>query len=150
MSEEGMSQALCQSTRPRSREEIETPPRMATNRRRSPRLRVGEQSASALAKQTGCRPGQSCYVRPMRIPGAVIVLSSALSIVAFAQPASPTLKLVSTAWPPFTNAAGQPRFALDLVEAAFGRFGITANTTIVDPGQFTPSLLGTEYDGSAA
>src|SRR3982751_1009782 len=30
------------------------------------------------------------------------------------------LKLVSTAWPPFTNAPKQARFALDLVEAALG------------------------------
>jgi polar amino acid transport system substrate-binding protein len=86
----------------------------------------------------------------MRIWWAVVVLSSALSIVAMAQPTSPPLKLVSTAWPPFTNATGQTRFALDLVEAALGRFGVTAKTTIVDAGQFTPSLLGAEYDGSAA
>ena len=37
-----------------------------------------------------------------------------MSLVLSAQTAP--LKLVSTAWPPFTNAAGQPRFALDLVE----------------------------------
>ena len=60
------------------------------------------------------------------------------------------LRLVSTAWPPFTNAAGQPRFALDLVEAAFSRIGLSANTTIVDAGQFTASLLNGPYDGSAA
>ena len=51
------------------------------------------------------------------------------------------LTLVSTAWPPFTNAPGQPRFALDLVEAALGRIGLSAKTTIVDAAQFTPSLL---------
>ena len=84
------------------------------------------------------------------IPATVIVVSAALSIVVVAQPASQPLKLVSTAWPPFTNAPGQPRFALDLVEAALERFGMTAKTTIVDPGQFTPSLLSAEYDGSAA
>ena len=37
--------------------------------------------------------------------------------------------------------AGQPRFALDLVEAALGRIGVNANTKIVEPAQFTPSLL---------
>jgi polar amino acid transport system substrate-binding protein len=58
--------------------------------------------------------------------------------------------LVSTAWPPFTNAAGLPRFALDLVENALGRTGLTVNTTIVDAPQFTASLLSHQFDGSAA
>ena len=60
------------------------------------------------------------------------------------------LKLVSTAWPPFTNPAGQPRFALDLVETALQRTGITTQTTIVAPVAFTAALLSGEYDGSAA
>jgi polar amino acid transport system substrate-binding protein len=60
------------------------------------------------------------------------------------------LTLISTAWPPFTNAAGQPRFALDLVEAALGRFGVTARTTIVTAAEFTPALLSGRFDGSAA
>jgi polar amino acid transport system substrate-binding protein len=60
------------------------------------------------------------------------------------------LRFVSTAWPPFTNAAGQPRFALDLVEAALGRIGITATTSIVEADQFTTALLTGPYDGSAA
>jgi polar amino acid transport system substrate-binding protein len=60
------------------------------------------------------------------------------------------LTLVSTAWPPFTNAAGQPRFALDLVEAALGRVGLTARTTIVTNAEFTPALLSGRFDGSAA
>ena len=63
---------------------------------------------------------------------------------------STTLRLVSTAWPPFTNQAGQPRFALDLVEAALGRIGITSTTTIVDASKFTPALLQGDFDGSAA
>lgn len=60
------------------------------------------------------------------------------------------LRLVSTAWPPFTNAPGQPRFALDLVETALGRIGVTTTTTIVDAAQFTPALLTGQFDGSAA
>jgi len=64
-------------------------------------------------------------------------------------PAAP-LRLVSTPWPPFTNEPGQPRFALDLVEAALGRIGLTAKTTIVEPARFTPALLSNVYDGSAA
>ena len=60
------------------------------------------------------------------------------------------LRLVSTAWPPFTNQPGQPRFALDLVETALGRIGVTSTTTIVEAAQFTASLLKGDFDGSAA
>jgi polar amino acid transport system substrate-binding protein len=75
------------------------------------------------------------------------VACAALAIGLSAQ--SP-LTLVSTVWPPFTNAPGHPRFALDLVEAAFGRIGVTAKTTIVDATQFTASLLDPSFDGSGA
>ena len=60
------------------------------------------------------------------------------------------MRLVSTPWPPFTNAAGKPRFALDLVETALGRVGLKAETTIVEPAQFTAALMSDRYDGSAA
>jgi polar amino acid transport system substrate-binding protein len=60
------------------------------------------------------------------------------------------LRLVSTAWPPFTNAPKQPRFALDLVEAALGRVGVTSKTVIVSAPQYTASLLSGLFDGSAA
>ena len=60
------------------------------------------------------------------------------------------LQLVSTAWSPFTNAPGQPRFALDLVGVALERVGIIAETVIVDEARLTPSLLSGEFDGSAA
>jgi len=79
----------------------------------------------------------------------MLVLSCpALWLTATAQPAP--LRLVSTAWPPFTNAAGQPRFALDLVEAGLGRIGVKSETTIVDDGQLTSLLLSGKFDGSAA
>jgi ABC-type amino acid transport substrate-binding protein len=60
------------------------------------------------------------------------------------------LRLVSTAWPPFTNQSPQARFALDLVEAALGRIGVKSETTIVDAAQFTTLLIKGPYDGSAA
>ena len=60
------------------------------------------------------------------------------------------LQLASTPWSPFTNAPGQPRFALDLVEMALERVGIIAETVIVDEARLTPSLLSGEFDGSAA
>jgi polar amino acid transport system substrate-binding protein len=92
----------------------------------------------------------------MRIPTGAIRLftlftllsTAAASLVETAQ--TPPLRLVSTAWPPFTNEPGQPRFALDLVEAALRRIGLTAKTTIVEPAQFTPALLNGEFDGTAA
>jgi polar amino acid transport system substrate-binding protein len=81
---------------------------------------------------------------------AVFLLLScpALWLTVAAQPAP--LRLVSTAWPPFTNARRQPRFALDLVEDALGRIHLTARTTIVSASQFTPSLLSGLFDGSGA
>jgi polar amino acid transport system substrate-binding protein len=78
----------------------------------------------------------------------LVVSCAAVSLVVSAQTAP--LTLVSTAWSPFTNAPGQPRFALDLVEAALRRVGVTAKTTIVSAAQFTPSLLNGQFDGSAA
>ena len=79
---------------------------------------------------------------------ALLMLACAATLVLSAQPAP--LALVSTAWPPFTNAPGQPRFALDLVEAALVRLGLTANTTIVTSAEFNAALLGERFDGSAA
>jgi polar amino acid transport system substrate-binding protein len=74
-----------------------------------------------------------------------------IAVAAFAVSAQTNqLRLVSTAWPPFTSQPGQPRLALDLVEAALGRIGFTAETTIVDAAQFTPALVGGSFDGSAA
>jgi polar amino acid transport system substrate-binding protein len=84
--------------------------------------------------------------RPLSLTALVAV--AAMSSIVSAQAAR--LRLVSTAWAPFTNEPGKPRFALDLVEAAMGRIGVTASTTIVDANQFTTSLLGGRFDGSAA
>src|SRR5262245_53200163 len=88
----------------------------------------------------------------MRLPSRLIALLSLLLTTTALAPSaqSGALHLVSTAWPPFTNDPGQPRFALDLVEAALGRFGTSAKTTIVDAAKFTPSLVGGAFDGSAA
>jgi ABC-type amino acid transport substrate-binding protein len=80
---------------------------------------------------------------------AALIVSCAVMVTLSAQ-APPPLSLVSTAWAPFTNAPGQPRFALDLVEAALGRIKRTSKTTIVSPGQFTSALLSGKFDGSAA
>jgi polar amino acid transport system substrate-binding protein len=79
-------------------------------------------------------------------------LAAVILAIGFASSASGQtgLRLVSTAWPPFTNAPGQTRFASDLVDEALKRIGFTAQTVIVDEAKFTPALLSREYDGSAA
>jgi ABC-type amino acid transport substrate-binding protein len=74
---------------------------------------------------------------------------AAVPLVISAQQPQP-LSLVSTAWPPFTNEAGQTRLALDLVEAALGRIAFAAKTTIVSAAEFTPALTSSRFDGSAA
>ena len=86
------------------------------------------------------------------IPGAVVALalaSGAASLSGQSAPVAP-LRFVSTPWPPFTNAAGKPRIALNLVETALERAGLKADTTIVEPAQFTAALTSDRYDGSAA
>src|SRR5262245_37190602 len=87
--------------------------------------------------------------RASGISGATFVLAIAAASLVFSAP-TPPLSLVSTAWPPFTDAAGRPRFALDLVETALGRISLSAKTTIVSAALFTPALLGGTFDGSAA
>jgi polar amino acid transport system substrate-binding protein len=80
----------------------------------------------------------------------LLTFASLAAIVGILSAQSLPLKLVSTEWPPFTNPAGQPRFALDLVEAALKRIDIASTTAIVAPGQFTPALLSIAFDGSGA
>jgi polar amino acid transport system substrate-binding protein len=72
-----------------------------------------------------------------------------VSLGAGAQTLKP-LRLVSTPWTPFTDDPGKARFALDLVHTALERAGIASDTTIVDEGKLTSSLLNGEFDGSAA
>jgi len=84
-----------------------------------------------------------------------LIWITALCVAIFAAPwhaSSQTapLRLVSTVWPPFTNAAGEARFALDLVDEALKRIGIAAQTTFVEESTFTKSLLTGAFDGSAA
>jgi ABC-type amino acid transport substrate-binding protein len=80
----------------------------------------------------------------------MLALCCFVATLAVSAQAPQPLTLVSTEWPPFTNVAGQARFALDLVEAALGRMGRTAKTSIVSPAAFTRELLTGAYDGSAA
>ena len=81
---------------------------------------------------------------------AIAALSCAMLSLALSAQQPVPLTLVSTAWPPFTNPPGQPRFALDLVETALERIKIAAKTTFVSAAEFTPALLSGKFDGSAA
>jgi polar amino acid transport system substrate-binding protein len=116
-------------------------------------------ASSMFSLELSPAPARSCEglrwvtrgLRRARMITAVevaVVLSAAVAQV-FAQ-APPPLVLVSTAWTPFTNDAGLPRFGLDLVDAALDRIKRTAKTTIVPPAQYTTSLLSGPFDGSAA
>ncbi len=60
------------------------------------------------------------------------------------------LRLVSTTWPPFADAPGKPRFAVDLVDLALERMGIGAQTVVMDEGELSSALLSGGFDGSAA
>src|ERR1051325_944501 len=60
-----------------------------------------------------------------------------------------SLRFVSPVRPPFTDAPGKPRFALDLVEAALQRINVTATTTLVPANQYATSLMAGPYDGTA-
>jgi polar amino acid transport system substrate-binding protein len=80
-------------------------------------------------------------------------LSTALlAVAAIAQVRGQTAQLhfVSTRWPPFTNPPGASRFAIDLVNEALKRIGLSAETAIVDEAMFTTALLSGKFDGSAA
>jgi len=85
---------------------------------------------------------------PKRLVEAQLLALAALPAVLTAQPRA--LKLVSAAWAPFTNGDGQPRFALDLAEAALGRMHLASLTTIVSPEEFAAKLISGDFDGSAA
>jgi len=85
-----------------------------------------------------------------RLSRIALVCVVALAAAPYAWSQTSQLHLVSTAWPPFTDRPGQPQFALDLVNEALKRIGITADTAIVEESSFTSSLLSGKYDGSAA
>jgi len=60
------------------------------------------------------------------------------------------LQLASDIWPPFTNKEPHRSFALDLVNEALGRTGITANTEILEFEDVMEEIRSKKFDGSAA
>ena len=86
------------------------------------------------------------------ISGAVVAMALALgaaSLSGQSAPAAP-LQFVSTPWPPFTNAAGQPRFALESRRGRARPHRAHRDDDHRRAAQFTPALLSDGYDGSAA
>jgi polar amino acid transport system substrate-binding protein len=80
--------------------------------------------------------------------GLVAPGATAQTTQATAKPVA--LHLGSTPWSPFTNAPGKPRYAIELVEAALKRLGISAETAVVPEGTLTSALLEGRFDGSPA
>ena len=80
--------------------------------------------------------------------GLVATRATAQTTQTTAKPAA--LHLGSTPWSPFTNAPGKPRYAIDLVEAALKRLGLSSETAIVPEGTLTSALLEGRFDGSPA
>ena len=60
------------------------------------------------------------------------------------------LRLASDEWPPFTGSQGSERAAIELVQTALGRAGITASTEIVEWKAVEIGIRRGEFDGSAA
>ena len=93
------------------------------------------------------------HARPRRVTlwvTAGLLLLFMLGVPMLTAMQTQPLQLASTAWSPFTNARGQARYALDLVNVALERVGVSAETVIVDEARLTPALLNGEFDGSAA
>ena len=86
----------------------------------------------------------------LQVVAAVVVAAGGAITISDAASQDTLLRLVSTVWPPFTDAADKPRFALDLVEAALDRIGVPSATAFVDNGRFTEALTTGPFDGSAA
>ena len=60
------------------------------------------------------------------------------------------LHLASDEWPPFTSSHSNERAAIELVQTALGRAGITASTEIVEWKAVEIGIRRGEFDGSAA
>jgi polar amino acid transport system substrate-binding protein len=81
--------------------------------------------------------------------GIVVTALLAVVMLTASEQATRDLRFVSPIRPPFSDAPGNPRFALDLVEAALLRINVKARTTLVPSGQYGEALLKGPYDGTA-
>ena len=68
----------------------------------------------------------------------------------WAEPPHTPLRLFGDEWPPFTDAEGKPREAIDLVESALLRGGVRSQFTIMNWNEAEQLLEKGQMDGSAA
>ncbi len=83
-------------------------------------------------------------------PISVTIVIILLLYCALAVASSTELKLASDIWPPFTDQAGRPRVAIELVQEALIRAGYRGLTDILDFEAVIQGLGMGNYDGSAA
>src|SRR4030095_8396405 len=86
----------------------------------------GDTIGRSRTTAAGCRKKENdmATVRRLWVVAMCLVSLGAPSL-AWSQNQPSSLRLVSTVWPPFTNAAGEARLALDLVEEALKRVRAT-------------------------
>lgn len=87
-------------------------------------------------------------------PGLLLISTIAAFALAFpiagAAEETHELRLASDVWPPFTDIAGKPRIAVQIVEEALARAGVKSGTRIVDWTEVIPGMTEKKFDGSAA
>ncbi len=84
-------------------------------------------------------------------PSVRILALGLISLAASASGAEAAeLRLASDTWPPFTDVAGRPRVALDLVDEALRRIDVRSETHIVAFDAVIQGLGLGNFDGSAA
>ncbi len=99
---------------------------------------------SAEARIGSRSPGSCGAIRSIL---TTLLVGVALSVMA-EKPVE--LHLASDDWPPFTGSLANERAAIELVQTALGRAGITASTEIVEWEAVEIGIRRGEFDGSAA
>jgi polar amino acid transport system substrate-binding protein len=88
-------------------------------------------------------------MRLLRWSSCLLLVILLVTPAALAAP-PPKLRLVSDAWPPFTDVPGKPRHALQLVQEALARSGVEVAFTITQWNVALLALEQAQQDGSAA
>jgi ABC-type amino acid transport substrate-binding protein len=86
-----------------------------------------------------------------RVARVLFLVGCLIALPTLADAADPVdLQLASDVWPPFTDVRDGQRVAIDLVQTALDRAGISATTTIVDWKDVEAGIRDKKFDGSAA
>ncbi len=90
------------------------------------------------------------FETPRQRLALAIILSFAL-LPTFLMAEEPReLRLASDIWPPFTDSTDRQRIAVELVQTALERAGISVTTTIVEWREVENGIRQSRFDGSAA